>query len=100
MLLSCKVFLKPTLKKFVFESDLRFINVWKDIKMDPFYFLDISVDDAEDVTIYPDGSWELTNVTFNSKEYKSVKFDNNKKKFYFYKDDSNIDVFNLKIEPA
>ena len=77
-----------------------FINIWNGIKMDPFYFLDISVDDADDVTMYPDGSWELTSVTFNSKKYKSVKFDNNKKIFYFYEDDSKVDIFNLKIEPA
>tara|TARA_R110000803_G_scaffold133433_1_gene200602 strand:+ start:1524 stop:1730 length:207 start_codon:yes stop_codon:yes gene_type:complete len=68
--------------------------------MDPFYFLDISVDDEDDVTVYPDGSWELTTVTFNSKKYKRAKFDNNNKTFYFYEDDSNVDIFKMKIEAA
>jgi|TARA_R110002096_G_scaffold15752_1_gene54312 hypothetical protein len=58
--------------------------------MDPWYFMDISIEENDDGlgleefgTSYPDGSWNIVSdeykIIYNNKEYTRIEYDNGTK---------------------
>ena len=65
--------------------------------MDPWYFMDISIEDnADDLGLeefgssYPNGNWNIVSdeykIIYNNKKYTRVDYDNDTKTIRFYAD--------------
>ena len=58
--------------------------------MDPWYFMNISIEDNAVGSSYPNGNWSLVSeegmIIYNNRKYTRVDYDNKTKAIRFYAD--------------
>tara|TARA_R110002074_G_scaffold7723_2_gene32606 strand:- start:855 stop:1097 length:243 start_codon:yes stop_codon:yes gene_type:complete len=78
--------------------------------MDPWYFMDISIEENDDglgleefATSYPDGSWIIVSdeykIIYNNKEYTRVEYDNGTKIITLNRDQDTDTRLKLLLSP-